>query len=354
MLNARERRLALLVLGVLGFYMVYWTAQRMLLGPIGQRDAQIASLTKDIQAKTRQLQQATEASDKIAAWEKISLPSDVRSAQSLYQEFLIQLVAKVGVEDPVITPVQPVQRMNLYTRIPFTIRGRASLEQISELLYGLYEPNLLHQVRQLTIRRTGATESRSLDVDLTVEGLALNGAPVRPDLIPGESPKSPLFASRTRTEFASLREKNIFRPYRDPTPPPRPLEGPREPSVDLARHVVLVASTRVGPDHVAWLYDRLTNQNLMLQAGDRVDVGGIKGKLVAVESDAVRMDVDGKPYRLDLGRSLREMRADGSAPALPVAGTPTGTPPPPAAPPESANGAKSDDGDTESDGDNAQ
>jgi hypothetical protein len=315
-MNRREQKLLLAVLAIIAGYGLVTLVNRALLRPLDAQQTQVAALKKDVASKRRQMDEALKDRAELAEWEKSSLPGDVQIAQGLYQEFLLQLMKDCRIDEGVLTAGK-TQRGKYFTRVPFTITGKTSLENVTDFLYRFYQPDLLHQIRSATIRRTREGSGGRLDVTLVVEGLAMHSAPAREELIDGDRRSSgQLLAGAPRETFQLISRKNIFEPYRDPPPPTRPSPPPtREPEPDAARYVHYTGFTQSGDGPEAWLYNRLTNESRVVRPGDSFDFGGIKATVTHVVPSEITIESDSKTWNLRLGKSLRDMQAArGTAP----------------------------------------
>jgi hypothetical protein len=199
---------------------------------------------------------------------------------------------------------EKIQRSKSFSIIPFTIKGRVSLENLTEFLYRFhaYEPRVLHHVRSLNIVRPDG-KSKNLTVTIAVAALALDDAPHRGPLIAaGENPKELNVADVPLEKFQVIAKTNIFEPFVEP--PPK--EGDK-PEVDAARYVVYSGFTLTGDVPEAWIYDRLNNRNRFLKAGDNIDVADLNAKIVSIAASKIVLEMNDKQWSLKLGKNLREM-----------------------------------------------
>ncbi|MGH7127312.1 MAG: Ig domain-containing protein, partial [Planctomycetaceae bacterium] len=88
----------------------------------------------------------------------------------------------------------------------------------------------------------------------------------------------------------------------------------------------------------AWLYDRLHDEEYVVEEGQSLDVAGIKGIVRSIGRDFLLLERDRETYRLNLGENLRSLvRVEGGdRPAPAPATSPTATEPPPPQPPKDA------------------
>jgi len=101
-------------------------------------------------------------------------------------------------------------------------------------------------------------------------------------------------------------------PFAKPTPkfversPPAP-EQAAEPEIDPAEFTYLVAAFAQDDQRQAWLYDRLNNENVVIDSGRPFSAGGIDGVVQAIGDDFILLDYGDSRWRLRLGKNLRSM-----------------------------------------------
>ncbi len=308
MLNPREQRLLTIVLLILGGYLLYAAVQWLALQPLRERNEQLAALQNTIRRKKLQRRQVLQQQEQLQQWQQLSLPSDPRKAQSIYHEFLLRLVNEVGLEDPAVNTMPPAPQGSTLVRYPFTVRGRGSLETVVRLLRYFYSVDVLHQIRQLSLRRRD--DGELLDVELRVEAISLNDGSEGgvAEIEPREGGEGSIGNPLPEELLTGIVSRNIFAPYRPPrTEPEQPTE-PEEPAVDPRQFVYLVGCVAIGPECEAWLYDRLANQTYRLRAGDTLDVAGVQGRVIMVAEEGVTFESGGRRYRILLGENLANMR----------------------------------------------
>ncbi len=76
---------------------------------------------------------------------------------------------------------------------------------------------------------------------------------------------------------------------------------------DVARFTFLVACVSQDDDPQAWLYDRSNNKRTVITEAMDFAVADIKAVVAAVGRDFVLLEIDGRTFRLELGKDLRSM-----------------------------------------------
>ncbi len=327
MMNKRERYLAFIVLAIAGSYGLFILVKGAFLGPLDAQTDLIRNLTNDLATKKQHMVEAKKASEQLAEWEKISLPDDPGAAQALYQDFLFRLLADCRFDDAKLW-AEKVQGSSHFTIIPFTIRGNVTLENLTEFLYRFYkyQPQLLHQVRSLTVNRpSDSSTSKNLAVTIMVAGLALKNAPARDQIVTGDDDSTAgLVAGLPRENFMLISKRNIFEPYKEP----EKVVEKKDPEIDAAIHVRLTGCPQSEDEPEAWIFNRLTNERKVLFAGDEFDIAGVKGKIVSVAPTGIVIAKDNKEWSLKLGKTLKDLKEIASAiPAVTKPSEPVSEPP---------------------------
>ncbi len=314
MLNPRERRLLTIVLVVVGGYIAYGLLQWFVLEPLRSRQAQLATLQTEISRKRLQQRQVLRAQEQYEAWLKKSLPSDIPRAQSMYQEFLLTAVSAAGLSDASVTTMPPSPQGDVMTRLPYTVRGRGSLRQLVELLRYFYGVDVLHEIRQLIVRRRNGGDE--LDIEMRVEAVALKDAPTEFEGTLKPTPES-LAALGIEVSLTRLiTEKNILSPYRPPPPIVGEAAARSAPPIDEREFIYAVGCVVAGGQEEIWFYDRLNNKLYRLREGESFEFGGVHGRVVRIDGRGVVLEVTESPPRevtVLLGQNLKQALQTGRA-----------------------------------------
>jgi hypothetical protein len=350
-MTARERVLATGVLGVvilLGGGMLF---HLFVYTPLTELRARVATARANLEAKQEEL--AKEKRDKerllklnprLAEWKHISLPAAPRrtpeevrqgispeehkkrhlnKVQVDYDKYLSDLLrrsgfnpATINITPRIVENTKPGQartgaaRDALFTRLAFTVQGRARLEAVTQALEEFYKTNLLHEVRTLSVQnRPAAAGARGrageLDVNMTVEALMASGADPRDSLAPSPDVKVRTLAEPSRT-YADLAGKNIFLGTAAST-------RLTEDRIAVLEAVRMTTLSHNGRRWEAYLYDQakggaekrlnaLTVTDFVIN--DRYGTAVLKGKVVHIDEKQLVFESEGKYYRLRCGDYL--------------------------------------------------
>lgn len=210
-MTPRERTLAIAV-GAIVVLLGAWFIQQGISSRFRDRRALIENLEGDIAKQRLEALQSAAASRKRNEYEARSLPSQSDLARSLYQRWLLEQVQEADIEKPLVSSVASRDEGGALTRHQFNISGRARLNELVKLLYALQRVDTLHRISRLSIRRV--QESKDLDIQISMEALALKTAPVN-----GKLPlqPSPRLANTQLVDFLRpIEERNLFGPQNQP------------------------------------------------------------------------------------------------------------------------------------------
>jgi hypothetical protein len=86
------------------------------------------------------------------------------------------------------------------------------------------------------------------------------------------------------------------------------LKVPVEVKADVAHFTKFVGRLAVGNASEAWLVDHWNKRDLVIREGDMLEIADIEARLVKVEQTYLLLERDGKPWQLELGYNVRDMK----------------------------------------------
>jgi hypothetical protein len=350
-MTARERVLATGVLSVvvlLGggmlFHLFLYTPLSELRGRIAAARTNLEGKENELAKEKRDRERVLKLDPRLAEWKRISLPAapkrtpeelrkgitleqrkkdHLNEVQLKYGEYLDALLRRSGFNAATIniTPrvvetrapgaTRAAARDPLFTRLAFTVQGRARLEALTQALEDFYKTNLLHEVRNLSVQNrpgpTGGVRGRpgELDVNMTVEALMATGGEAREGLTPSPDVVVRTLAEPGRT-YADLAGKNIFLGTAAQT-------RLTEDRIAVLEAVRLTTLAHNGRRWEAYLYDQakggsekrlnaLTVTDFTIK--DKYGTAVLEGKVVLIDAKQMVFQSDGKYYRLRCGDFL--------------------------------------------------
>jgi len=304
-LNKREKTLAL-VTGVLAALVGCWFVFSALSGPLTARRAQRDSLQRETDQKKRRAQAAWKAQQQLAEYRRRSLPADVEIARSLYRNWLLELATRTGLDDTRVQPQESRGGSDVYRVLPFSVNGRATLNELTEFLFDFYSQGYLHKIRQLSIKHLEG--QRDLDLRITIEALSMPDADRQDKL--SEEPSVWLADASLADYQNSIGRRNLFAPYEPPPPPrsyepaARSYEPPTPPPFDPSKYAFVTGIVEVDGQPQLWLKARTTGQVLTLAEGDTFEIGPAQGTVVQIHQRAAEIRINGEHRLIPLGNSL--------------------------------------------------
>lgn len=292
-LQKREKWLAYIVGGALGLWGLSGAYDAAVRAPLRDRQGKLDGLERKLTKNRLKLGRAEKAADKLTEWHARSLPPDTELARSLYQNWLLEIVERAGFEKPNVDSGEAVSKAGVYRRLPFSVRGRGTLEQLVKFMYDFYCADHLHQIQRMTI--VPVANSQVLELSLAVEALVLPGAEPVEAL---NQRRADRLAFDEFGDYRSIAERNVFG------------EGGAA-LLDASDFAYLTAILNVDGQPEAWLTLRTTGELLKLHAGDSFEVGQFRGIVAEIDQQDLVIQSEDERWLVSLGENL------GQAAALP-------------------------------------
>ncbi len=262
----RRKPLLLAGLGLIAvFYSGDWVWTNWIEKPKQLRKTQIVAL----QAKIKEYDQKYIAPAQrdvqwLRYWYSQSLPANPAVAQSLYRAWLLEVGEYVGLIGRTVEPSEPARRGAFYA-MNFSLRGRGTLEQLTQFLYEFYNAGHLHKVTSVSVTPVGS--GGLLDLSLAIETLIIPQAN-RSGLGTGQAFR---LASLSLDDYQVIPNRNLFS-----------VGGGG--SVDPVSHTYLTAVNYVNNEPQAWFTLRTTGAVMKLGRDDQlVQTGDTIRKLCHVD-----------------------------------------------------------------------
>ncbi len=270
--------------------------------PATKHERELSKLQQQISEATDLITESAAASDQLLALENCSLPYNKELARARYQDWLLTLVQHVDLQQASVdsgppTPVTIKDRdtgkpKEIYKRYSFSLRGRGSLKQVTQLLYEFYQGGHLHKIRMLSMNpRTGG---KQVNVTMNVEAIGLTRCE-REDELSTARVKRQAFDSMD--DYQSIARRNFFS---------------REIGSALAR-VVLTAVTfsKTGLPE-AWFSVGTGEPTWKIHRGEVLNIAAHTIEVIDIHAEKVLIMVDGTVVHLPLGKSVQEATAAAS------------------------------------------
>jgi hypothetical protein len=260
-----------------------WGYEEFVEKPLQDQRRTRDNLLEQISQTGADLKKMRKISDQLAVWERQSLPSDVDVARSLYRAWLLALVGECKFLSPNVDSVAAVNRPGFKT-LSYSIRGRATLEQLNRFLFEFYSADFLHQLRSLAI--TPLQSDGLLDVAISIEAASL---PTAESTSPLTRRRAERLAFSHIDNYRVILQRNLFRFGSE---------------FDAVSQTYLSGVTLSDDRPEAWFTLRASDQVLRLHRGERLQVGPFEGTIVAIDDSDVTIASDGEHWQLSIGENL--------------------------------------------------
>jgi hypothetical protein len=264
-------------------------------GPsLGSLRSEHKRLASEADKRQDRIQAAAGASAQLTQWERSALPAESSNARSLYQSWLRALAHQAGLRQLDVQSGEGQSHKGVYTLFSFTVRGRSTLAELVQFLYGFYSAGHLHKLRVLDLKPLEG--ARTFDVTMTIEALSLPGAD-RKDQLSQVSSARLRFAKPS--DYADvIAARNLFAPY---APPSR-----RRQQVDPSQYTFITAIiTGDSSPAQVWLEERLTGKKWKLAEGEAFEVAGTRGTVKTINPRDAVIEWDGHTQRFRYGDNLQ-------------------------------------------------
>lgn len=262
----RRKHLLLAGLGLIAvFYVGDWILTNWIEEPKAERRKQIVALQARIKEYDQKyIARAQQDIPWLRYWYSQSLPTNPEVAQSLYRAWLLEVGEYVGIAGRTVNATQAVKRGAFYS-MNFSMRGRGTLEQLTQFLYEFYNAGHLHKINSISITPMG--KGGVLDLSVVIETLIIPQAN-RPDQL--GTGRAYRLASLSLDDYQVIPERNLFS-----------VGGG---SVDPVNYTYLTAVNYVDDKPQAWFTMRTSEAVMKLSENDQlVQTGKTVRKLCQVE-----------------------------------------------------------------------
>ena len=310
-MTLREKVLASAIAALLGVW-VLWSGVGWYFGLVDRLEQQLRQAESNTLDAEDELGRMKRSLTKLERYQAQSLPADPDVARSSYSAWLVDAVARAGLELDDVQFSNARSRPGAYTALAFNVEAEGSLESFVRFMDEYHRRDCLHQLAKLQLT-PGDEEGDMVRVSLTSVALVVNGT-TREEGVP---PVMEQGDSRLRLAVAddyvqNIGSRNLFARYTPPPPPrppapkrePRP-EPPGPPPFDHAEHAYLTGVVETGGDLQAWIYVRTTGEVLRLKSGDSLSVGLLEGTVQSVLPRSIVLQSDGQEWSTPLGSPLK-------------------------------------------------
>jgi len=266
----------------------------MIQGPLRQLNGENNELREKIKEREELLAESRAAGQKIALWQKRSLPADTETARSLYRNWLLETIRAAKLRNATVDSGSPANRRGLYRSMPFNIQARGSLQQVTAALFRFETSPQLHRILNLRLTPVGITGQ--FDVSMSVEALVVPGAK-RTSLPKGEAK---ILASTHERDYAVIARDNVF--------------GIGIDQQDPMKLTILSAVTYRNGVPMAWITEQISDRVQKLPAGATFETTAMSVRIGCVDEESVVIESGELQMTLNIGQSFAEATPHAAGP----------------------------------------
>ncbi len=228
-MNPREKKLLAAFIGTVVVIGVWWIGGKID-GMLDARRSLLGNRTNELSNRSLIAIELEENLERLDAWKERSLPSDPRRAGTIYQNWLLEVIDSptVRLQGAQVEAARP-SKLDQNVRLPFTVSGQGTLDQVTAFLHQFYRSGHLHKITRFTL--TPERKSGLLDVRIVIEALMMpeattGGEPRLAALAP--EPDLPLLHGDLNSYQAVINGRHVFSGNEPPqfaaasAPPPAP------------------------------------------------------------------------------------------------------------------------------------
>jgi hypothetical protein len=208
-LNRREKMLLIAAGSVVLLWLGSSKLHAWFLAPVEERQFELDRVNGEIALKLKNQKAVQAAMLRVKQWRERSLSPNPLDAQRHYQQWLTDQANLVGFEGLQVTPGRTTSKGSAYTAVTVTLQGRAKLSRVSEFLYHFYRADLPQRIVSFNVVSPAMEGDPTLQVMLTAEALAIQGAKHRAQLFPVTT-LSEDFSSRSSAQEIVVEDASVM------------------------------------------------------------------------------------------------------------------------------------------------
>ena len=251
--------------------------------PVNAADAKKERLAREILEAKQQYKRFAKQKNRLQKLRNASLPADTETARTLYLGWLNELAEDVQLAGKQVDS-NPPRFYEGYRILPFSLRCRGTLDQVTTLLYAFYKAPHLHHVRTMTLTPVAGT--RMLSINLAIEAVSINGRTAEKGLAEGDSNR---LASNNLADYRPIVTRNVFS---------------ESGGLPAEQYTTLTAVVEANGYQQAWFTNALEGKTYKVSQGDRLRVGSIEGRVERITVRDLILVVDGQRWLLTIDDRL--------------------------------------------------
>ena len=282
------------------WYGGYWAYAKLYQEPRKRLGDELAKLKAEIETGKNNCAIWNQDYDRYNGFYARSMPRLPNEAQSLYTQWLLELLKYCNVETGDVRSDSPT-RTTFGLNFRFNVQGSCDLDQLSRLLFEFYYASYLHRIVAMTLVPVDGKEGR-MDFSLTIDAIRLQQPfeaapyPLR-DQLPSFYPYISRLQSNNLETYRIISERNLMQAAKG--------------GVDKADYTYLTAINLVDGEPEIWLTDRSDDSITRAKKGERIRIGSFRATVLEIigQEDVVFERGEGQPdlcWLVALGDCLNE------------------------------------------------
>ncbi len=235
-MNQREKILAIIVgafVVVLGGKFIFLP---IFLGSLNEVNKKIDLKMKEIETNRLQLEPKSRLIREWRSVNKQALSDDPKQANQILGERVTSLITAAGLHDVSRSPVSisptKVSGVNLYTPVAINLSGKGTLAQFVKFLELFYQEPYVVKITGFNLRPEGKGDQMKFSnfrIETIVPAKPVLGKVPPVTSRPAVTATQPAMKTPQPSPYGAIAERNIFKPYQEPPPPPRNVTPPLPP-----------------------------------------------------------------------------------------------------------------------------
>lgn len=223
-----------------------------------------------------------------------SMPRIQNDVRSKYQFWFLEALKYCGIENQDFQSDNPTRTRFGGWNYRFHVRGNATLDQLSRLLFEFYCVPYLHRITTMSVVPVEGKEEQ-ITFSMTVDALSIpyryqnDPYPLLSDLPTGYWPR---LASRDLNTYQVIADRNLLQAAKG--------------GVDKADYTYLTAINYIGKKPEIWLSVRTDESIVKAGRGDSVRIGSFRARIVEILEEDVVFERDGMRWLVSLGDCLNQ------------------------------------------------
>ncbi len=226
-MSARERILAYVTLGMIVLGLLYLGVFKLIIQPTKEANKQAQQMALDVAELENQVNLEPEYRLRLRDVTKKSFGTNKDVALQAVSAHLTEIFKQARLGQPKLSAVNSARRVGTALQVGWHASVRASLDEVTNLLYLLQNDPHIHRIDEATwlpLPNSNDVEFKVRVMTLVLDPKTLGG---KIEVDPKALKLEARLADAQRKAYDLIDDRDVFRPYIKKPPPPRPTPPPR-------------------------------------------------------------------------------------------------------------------------------